>query len=67
MKSCCQGKSQEIEKLRTRQKSVLQIVLGMNALMFLVEAVGGYLAGSSALQADSLDMFGDATVYAFSL
>lgn len=46
---------------------MLQIVLAINAVMFFVEAIGGYLAASSALQADSLDMFGDATVYASSL
>lgn len=67
MKSCCEGKSQELNQLREKQRSVLQVVLAINAVMFLVEAVGGYLAGSAALQADSLDMFGDATVYAFSL
>ena len=35
--------------------------------MFVIEAVGGLLAGSVALVADSLDMFGDALVYGFSL
>jgi len=35
--------------------------------MFVVEFGGGWLAGSSALLGDSLDMAGDALVYAFSL
>lgn len=35
--------------------------------MFLVEATAGWLTGSTALLADSLDMLGDASVYAFSL
>jgi cation diffusion facilitator family transporter len=35
--------------------------------MFSVEAVVGLLAASTALLADSLDMLGDALVYAFSL
>jgi Co/Zn/Cd efflux system component len=39
----------------------------INATMFLVELGAGLLAGSVALQADSLDMLGDALVYGFSL
>jgi len=35
--------------------------------MFVVEFAGGIFASSTALMADSLDMLGDATVYAFSL
>ena len=35
--------------------------------MFVVELVSGWLAGSVALLADSLDMLGDALVYGFSL
>ncbi|NNG17466.1 MAG: cation transporter [Gemmatimonadales bacterium] len=35
--------------------------------MFVVELGAGVLAGSVALQADSLDMLGDALVYGFSL
>lgn len=67
MKSCCESKCDELAVLMHKQRHVLQIVLAINAVMFLVEAAGGYLAGSSALQADSLDMFGDAATYAFSL
>ncbi len=66
-KSCCENKSNEIEQLRKGQKSVLIWVLIINACMFLVEFVFGYISKSTALMADSLDMFGDATVYAFSL
>ena len=50
-----------------RQRRVLQIVLGINAGMFLVEFGAGLLAGSTALLADSVDMLGDALVYGFSL
>src|SRR5690606_36585890 len=39
----------------------------INALMFLVELIGGAYAHSSALWADSLDFFGDAVNYAISL
>lgn len=50
-----------------RWRRVLWIALGLNATMFLVEAVAGTLAGSRALQADALDFFGDAANYAVSL
>lgn len=50
-----------------RQRRVLQIVLCINAAMFLVEFGAGLLAGSTALLADSVDMLGDALVYGFSL
>ena len=49
------------------QRRTLQIVLGINAIMFLVECGAGLLAGSTALLADSVDMLGDAIVYGFSL
>ena len=45
----------------------LKIVLAINAGMFLGEAVGAVLADSSALLADSLDMFADAAVYGLAL
>jgi cation diffusion facilitator family transporter len=67
MKHCCESKSTELVKLRSRQGRVLKIVLLVNATMFIVEAVSGILSHSTALLADSLDMFGDATVYGFSL
>lgn len=65
--SCCESKSAELELLRKGQKSVLIWVLVINAVMFVVEFVFGWISQSTALMADSLDMFGDATVYAFSL
>ena len=42
-------------------------VLAINAAMFAVELVAGWLAQSSGLVADSLDMLADAAVYALSL
>jgi len=65
--SCCESKKHELVKLRERQGEVLKIVLAINAIMFFVEFTFGYISKSSALMADSLDMFGDAAVYAFSL
>lgn len=67
MKSCCENKASELEKLRTEQGKILKIVLLINAVMFVVEFTMGWRARSSALMADSLDMFGDALVYGFSL
>lgn len=67
MKDCCEGKSEALACLRTRQGRVLKIVLAINAAMFVVEAVAGLAGRSTSLLADSLDMFGDAAVYGVSL
>lgn len=67
MADCCTNATCEIDKLRAGQSSTLRAVLGINAAMFVIEAVAGLLAGSTALLADSLDMLGDALVYGFSL
>jgi Co/Zn/Cd efflux system component len=67
MADCCNDKACEIEALRDRQNSTLKIVLGINAVMFLIELTAGLLAGSVSLIADSLDMLGDALVYGFSI
>jgi Co/Zn/Cd efflux system component len=45
----------------------VKIVLAINAVMFVGELIGAYWADSSALLADSLDMFADATVYGIAL
>jgi Co/Zn/Cd efflux system component len=67
MADCCNDKACEIEALRDRQSSTLKIVLGINAVMFLVELTAGLVASSVSLVADSLDMLGDALVYGFSI
>lgn len=67
MDSCCENKSTELAELRSRQGRVLYIVLAVNAVMFVFEFVSGWLARSTALLGDSLDMFGDASVYALTL
>ena len=54
-------------ELADRQRRILIWVLLINAVMFVVEASAGWLANSSALLADSLDMLGDAIAYGFSL
>jgi Co/Zn/Cd efflux system component len=63
MKDCCEIRIDIPE----RQRRVLQIVLWINAAMFLVEFGAGVYGHSTALLADSVDMLGDAVVYAFSL
>jgi Co/Zn/Cd efflux system component len=67
MANCCDDKSCTIDELRERQAGVLKIVLAINAVMFVVEAMGGYLASSTALLSDSLDNLGDALTYGLSL
>src|SRR5215475_5908227 len=63
MKACC-----EIgPEFATRQRGVLQIVLWINAAMFVGEFAAGLFAHSTALLSDSVDMLGDAIVYGFSL
>lgn len=67
MDSCCAAKEQELRAQRGDQKTVLRVVLVINAAFFIVEAAAGLLAHSTALLADSLHMLGDAFVYGFSL
>lgn len=66
---CCAAKGRELERLARQadQKRVLLIVLAINAAMFAIEFTAGIIAGSAALMADSVDMFGDALVYGLSI
>lgn len=56
-----------MDALRERQRGTLQLVLWINALMFLVIAIAALYGNSTALLADSLDNFGDALTYGLSL
>lgn len=69
MDECCSNKQNELAKLAQceDQRRVLLIVLGINAVMFFGEFGAGIIAGSVALMADAVDMFGDAMVYGLSL
>lgn len=67
MANCCNDKACGLEALRGRQSVTLKLVLGINAVMFVVELAAGLVSGSLSLLADSLDMLGDALVYGFSL
>ena len=49
------------------ERRALVVVLAINAGMFVAEAIGAYVADSTALLADSLDMFADAGVYGIAL
>lgn len=64
---CCDADDDALLVLRDRQRTVLWMVLAINAVLFVVEFGVGWWARSTALIADSLDMLGDAFVYAFSL
>ncbi|MBK6517654.1 MAG: cation transporter [Polyangiaceae bacterium] len=63
---CCSC-DQTAEALAATQGRVLRVVLGLNLGMFVVEALAGHLARSSALLGDSLDMLGDALAYGATL
>lgn len=67
MNNCCHDTAGELEQFREQQSRTLWIVLGINGVMFCLELLVGFLAGSVALQADSLDMLSDTLVYGFSL
>ncbi|MGB5297549.1 MAG: cation transporter [Thiogranum sp.] len=66
MSGCCNNDC-SLERLRERQRGTLQIVLAINALMFLVIVAAALYGKSSALLADSLDNLGDALTYGLSL
>jgi Co/Zn/Cd efflux system component len=48
-------------------RRVLWTALAVNAAMFVVEVVAGWIANSVSLEADALDFFGDAANYAITL
>jgi len=66
---CCSRKGDTIAQLgrKADQRRVLIALMVINFVMFVAEFGGGVFARSSALMADSVDMLGDAVVYALSL
>jgi Co/Zn/Cd efflux system component len=66
MSGCCDDDC-AIDALRERQRGTLKIVLGVNAIMFMVIVVAALYGNSTALLADSLDNLGDALTYGLSL
>ena len=66
MSGCC-DQDCSLDRLRERQRGTLQIVLGINAVMFFVIVVAALYGKSTGLLADSLDNLGDALTYGLSL
>ena len=50
-----------------KEAFILKWLLAINAIMFCIEFVVGWIAQSTALIADALDMFADASVYGLAL
>lgn len=57
----------EVEIKNQEERKVLWLLFAINALMFVVELFFGWIAESTGLIADSLDMLADAGVYTISL
>jgi len=55
------------EVTTANERRVLRIALGLNAAMAVVGGLAGWIAQSSGLLADALDMLSDATAYAIAL
>jgi len=49
------------------ERKTLRVLLGINAAMFVLEAITGWFGQSTGLIADSLDMAADASVYGIAL
>ena len=66
---CCAAKGDAISALAAHAdvRRVLVLVLVINLAMFFIELTAGVIARSTSLMADSVDMLGDAFVYALSL
>ena len=62
--SDCGCGAEQADKL---ERKTLIMLLSINAFMFVSELIIGWLAQSTGLIADSLDMLADATVYGLSL
>jgi|SRR5581483_2669741 len=64
---CCHAPQAENRRNDTRYTTVLWVVLGINATMFVLELVLGFASRSVALRADALDFLGDTANYGLSL
>lgn len=63
---CC-GQERNFDGTSMAYRRILLIIIAINGVMFGVEMVAGWIAGSQALQADALDFLGDTVTYAVSL
>ncbi|NJL69359.1 MAG: cation transporter [Microcoleus sp. SM1_3_4] len=57
----------QFEAKNKAQRKILRILFAANAAMFAIGIIAGTMARSTALIADSLDMFADAAVFGISL
>ncbi len=67
MAGCGCGNKIEFEGLSKRYITILWIIIGINAVMFLVEMSASISSGSMALRADALDFLGDSLTYSLTL
>lgn len=67
MSKCCNQGCSVDDRLIERQRGTLQIVLAINAVMFIIIVLAALVGKSTALMADSLDNLGDALTYALSI
>lgn len=68
MSDCCSGGcASSTPPADPRYRRILWIALWVNFLMFGVEIVGGWAAGSVSLLADAVDFLGDAANYGIAL
>lgn len=68
MSACCSGECSSTKAVVSpRFRKALWVALAINALMFVVEIVGGLKSGSVSLLADAVDFAGDAANYGLSL
>lgn len=66
MSGCCDDDC-SLDARREGQRGTLRVVLGINAVMFIVIMAAALYGNSTALLADSLDNLGDALTYGLSL
>ncbi|MCP4289718.1 MAG: cation transporter, partial [Gammaproteobacteria bacterium] len=66
MAGCCEH-DLKFEDISRRYKTILWIVIAINALMFLLETGASVAANSMALRADALDFLGDTLTYGITL
>lgn len=53
----------KVSMIAAAEAKIPWLLLGINGMMFFIELIWGWLAQSTGLVADSLDMFADAAVY----
>lgn len=67
MSGCCATSCPSEKPINGRYRRILWLALTINAIMFAVELIAGWRAGSVSLLADAADFFGDTANYGLSL